>query len=125
MWNANLIQLEKQNDSIRAVVVFDDGVKYKVQKDLFLNDITTLVSVCRQTAIKLEALYSNTDKITLGPIDLSDTTIPPTQEELDKQAFFRLVGKKENLKRSLSPDHQDIIKAQADVDAAYKAEYFD
>ena len=128
---AILVAKERQDDGRwRLVVVFiDESAGTKAEKDFFATSILDF----RRQVLRYVHTVADSDEVAkvlqLAPIDITpDPVIPPTQEELDKQAFFVLVEKRRRAQtlidvHAIQPDNKTVADLESALQASFKPEY--
>lgn len=129
MWTSNLIQIDA--DSATAVVIFTDGVNYKISETFNLRGLSS-VSFRNQVESKrqqLEASYTFIKNIDVKTFNLApDATPAPTADEQARVAYDAAFGKLLNMQRRISlgvgsATDKDFTNQQALVQSLFKPEY--
>lgn len=132
MWTATLYQVDNNGQRASAVVLFTDGVKYKLLETF---DLQGLVSSSFRSRIEdrrkqLEDSYSFIDTLDIKTFNLAPDASPtPTQNDIDKQKFFADCGKLQRLQNLvtqgiLNGNEKEISDLQATIKAEYQSGFF-
>lgn len=130
MITASISKIEKLGPQVRVTITFDDGTRH-FDDVLYLSadsTIDTLKEYARQKAKQIQGIYSLADTLSVG----ASITIPadpvPTQNELDRKAFFvnlsKLRGMREAVDLGVLPDTDPVYTAlltqlQGDVNTSW------
>lgn len=130
MWTATFQEVNK--DTRTAVILFTDGIKYKVLGSFDLEGQTSsqFRNQVEARRAQLEASYGFIDSLDPKSFNLTpDANIPPTAADLDKQHYLKLTFKLASAKRQVDlgvvdANDKSLTDLEAEVKAAYKPEYF-
>lgn len=128
MWIATLRSKEFINGRLHLIVDFSNGTDHSVKEFIFDTSDQNLQSSVIVELNRLNNLSNLTKTILLGPVDTNVVVAVPTQEDLDKSAYFQLSNKL-NIALAqvssgiLAPDDKLVSDLETSVKSAFKPEY--
>lgn len=126
---AIILDTRTHNNIPQALVVFTNEVDIKTDSawtDVVVADLPSFTKQLQGQGNLIPARSAFIKSLTPGQvIDLTpDSVIPPTQAELDKQQFFKDLGRLQSFKQFKDPTDKELTDLLAKINAEYKAEYF-
>jgi hypothetical protein len=127
-WTTTIAELQDKGTTVSVVFVFTDSdtnQSFKIQADGFTSD-----DQIKRFATNQIAAYSGKNQITSKPNDVLDLSPPapppPTQDQIDRQAYQALVQQYRAIKSALSfgiLTQSDLDKVISDLKTTYQTGY--
>jgi len=125
-------QIDKEdNGQARIFVLFTDNATIKVGEWIIVTaaDLNGLKRQLQDRINQIQSPFTLVDTLALGALDLTITTTPPTQAEIDKAQFFSDLSNYQQFQnlvnlKILTGSEKEVTDLLSKIKTEYKASYF-